>query len=207
MGAGTQLIANPFELLLQALGALPGIGPKSAQRIAYYLLARPVAEVETLIRGIMAARERLRLCERCFFMAWDQPLCSICSDPRRLPGQLLVVAEAKDLMALEKLGSYHGYYHVLGGVLSPLHNVGAADLHLESLLKRLSEDKAIQELIFALPQTVEAEATRSYILQGLGKIHFKLSQLATGLPVGGDLDYIDRLTLNQALKQRVILSP
>ena len=197
---------DPFEKLVATLGQLPGVGPKSAQRIAFYLLTRSVSDVQDLAGQLVTARQDLHYCQRCSFLAWGQDLCKICTDPKRDATQLMVVAEPRDVMAIEKSHSYRGYYHVLGGVLSPLHNIGPEDLRLPELLLRLQPPHAIKELIFALAQSVEAEATRYYVLQLLDLSQISVTQLATGLPVGGDLDYIDALTLGQALKQRVSLS-
>ena len=194
---------DPFERLSQALGDLPGVGPKSAQRIAFYLLSRPVDAVQSLANEIVSVRGQLHYCSQCFFLAWNQELCKICSDAKRDPQQLMIVAEPRDVIAIEKSHTYRGYYHVLGGVLSPLHNIGVQDLRLPELQVRLQKESHIKELIFALAQSVEAEATRNYITQSADLSCFTLTQLATGLPVGGDLDYIDALTLGQALRQRV----
>ena len=197
---------DPFASLVQALGTLPGVGPKSAQRMAFYLLTRPVDEVRQLAQQLVEARSALHECQQCYFLAWGEALCSICRDAKRDASQLMVVAEARDVLAIEKSHTYRGYYHVLGGVLSPLHNVGPEDLHLIPLLRRLQPTSTVKEVIFALSQSVEAEATRNYIMQVADLAQHTVTQLATGLPVGGDLDYIDALTLGQALKQRIALT-
>ncbi len=194
----------PFEKLVVALGRLPGMGPKSARRVAFYLLGCPVGEVEELADLMRSMRQELRYCRQCFFLTWQSDICHICADPGRERSQLLVVADPKDVVTLESAKVFKGLYHVLGGVYSPLQQRGIEQLRVKELLQRLKTE-TIVELIFALPPSVEGEATRSLILQQGGSTPFKVSQLAVGLPVGSDIEYIDQLTLGQAIRARVPL--
>lgn len=198
-------LPEAFLALQQALGKLPGVGPKSAQRMAFHILSKPLAELENLSQTLLTARRSLAYCEQCYFLTWEDSRCHICRNPRRDATQLMIVAESKDVLAFEKSGNYQGLYHVLGGVLSPLQNIGVEQLRLAELFQRLSQ-AGIKELIFALPLSVEAQATRTFILKNIDHQALRVTQLATGLPVGSDLEYIDRLTLQQALLQRVSVS-
>lgn len=187
--------------LVQVLGKWPGVGEKSAARFALYLLRAPREEVLELARALMDLKDKVHLCSRCFAFA-DQDLCPICLDPGRATGVLLVVADPGDLLALEKVGWFKGRYHVLGGVLSPLEGVGPEALKVPELLARV-KDEGIQEVILALNPSLEGEATTTYLSQELKPLGVKVSRIAYGLPMGGDIKYADRETLREALNHRV----
>jgi|UniRef100_A0A7C5EL52 recombination protein RecR len=187
--------------VVQVLGKWPGVGEKSATRWAMYLLRAPREEVLELARAVTDLKEKVRLCSRCFAFA-DQELCPICADPGRATGLLMVVADPGDLLSLEKVGWYQGRYHVLGGLLSPLEGVGPEDLKVQELLARVKEED-IKEVILALNPSLEGEATNTYLSQELKPLGVKVSRIAYGLPMGGDIKYADRETLRQALSHRV----
>ncbi|MDI3270240.1 MAG: recombination mediator RecR [Bacillota bacterium] len=191
---------GPIAQLLDELGRLPGIGPKSAQRLAFYLLERPRGEVERLASALVEARERVRRCAIC--CDWtDQEVCPICQDPRRDPSLICVVEHPKDVRALEKTGQFRGRYHVLHGALSPLDDVGPEDLTLVQLRKRL-EEGGVQELIVATDPDMEGEATAFELVRLARPFGIKVTRLARGLPEGADLDYADDSTLRLALEGR-----
>lgn len=187
--------------VIAALSKWPGIGEKTAARMAMYLLRAPKGEVGELAQALLELKEKIRLCGRCFAFA-DADLCPLCADPERRTGQILVVADPGDLLALEKVGWFKGQYHVLGGLLSPLEGVGPDDLRIRELLERVQAE-GIQEVILALNPSLEGEATTTYLSQELKPLAVKVSRIAYGLPMGGDIKYTDQQTLKEALSHRV----
>lgn len=189
-----------LQRLLDELGRLPGIGPKSAQRIAYYLLEADAEESRRLADAILDMKEHTHFCSRCFNYATADE-CPICQDPTRDRGLICVVSEPRDVSAIERTGSFHGLYHVLGGVISPMDKIGPEQLHIRELLARLgSED--IREVIVATNPNIEGETTASYLARTIKPLGVEVSRLASGLPVGGDLEYADELTLGRAIEAR-----
>jgi len=186
--------------LIDELGRLPGIGPKSAQRIAYHLLKTPKEDAVRLAAAITDVAERVSFCKRCFNVA-EGPECEICLDPRRDPSSLCVVEEPRDVVAIERTHAFHGRYHVLGGALSPIAGVGPDQLRVTELLQRLREE-AVSEVILCTNPNLEGEATALYLTRQLAPLGLRVSQLAFGLPVGGDLEYADELTLGRAFEGR-----
>lgn len=180
---------------------LPGIGRKTALRLTYYLLKRSPDEVRRLARAVDAVAERVRLCGRCGNLTETDP-CEMCASPRRRQDVICVVEEASDINAIERTGEYRGLYHVLGGRLSPLEGVGPAELNLDSLLRRLGAGSEVQEVIVATNPSVEGEATALYLQKLIAPLGVRVTRLARGLPVGGDLEYADGVTIAQALSGR-----
>lgn len=187
--------------VIAALARWPGVGEKTAARMAMYLLRAPKGEVGELAQALLELKEKIRLCSRCYAFA-DADLCPLCADEERRTGQLLVVADPGDLLALEKVGWFKGQYHVLGGLLSPLEGVGPDDLRIRELLERVKAE-GIQEVILALNPSLEGEATTTYLGQELRPLGLKVSRIAYGLPMGGDIKYTDQQTLKEALNHRV----
>ena len=198
------VFAGPIQELVDELGRLPGVGPKSAQRIAFHLLEVPKEEALRLAGAIAEVKERIRLCERCFNVG-EEELCSICSDPRRDPGVVCIVEDPRDIVAVERTREFHGTYHVLGGALNPIEGVGPEQLRIRDLLERLSDD-TITEVILCTNPNLEGEATAMYLARLLAPLGIKVTRIASGLPVGGDLEYADELTLGRALVGRRELS-
>ena len=192
--------AQPISRLIQELARLPGIGEKTASRLALHILRSSKESAEALSRAILEVKEKIRLCSRCFNLT-DQDLCRICQDARRNQEVVCVVSGPEDLMALERSGGYQGLYHVLHGVLSPLEGIGPQDLRLEELLTRLRAGK-IQEVILATNPSVEGEATAQYLSQVIKPLGVRVTRIARGVPMGGDLQYIDQVTLSKALENR-----
>lgn len=190
----------PLGKLIQELERLPGIGPKSAQRLAFYILHMPEEEAKALAQAILEARSKIRPCKECFNYT-EKEVCEICSDPRRDRSQICVVAEVSDLMAIERMGEYRGLYHVLGGVLSPADGIGPDELTISKLLERV-ERGGVEEVIIATPPTVEGDVTASYIADLIKPMGVKVTRIALGLPAGGDLDYADPTTILRALEGR-----
>ncbi len=195
--------ANPAALrrVIQAIGKWPGVGEKTAARMALHLLRVPRAEVLELAQALLELKEKIQLCRRCYAFA-DQELCPICADPARRPGQLLVVAEPGDLLAIEKVGWYQGTYHVLGGLITPLEGVTPDDLRIRELLARIRAE-AVQEVILALNPSLEGETTTAYLAMELKPLGLKVTRIAYGLPMGGEIKYADRQTLKESLSHRV----
>jgi recombination protein RecR len=189
--------------LIDELGRLPGVGPKSAQRIAFHLLQADPADVRRLTAAISEVKERVRFCEVCGNVA-EEVRCRICRDPRRDPTVLCVVEEAKDVVAVERTREYRGGYHVLGGAISPIEGVGPDDLRVRELLARLA-DGTVTELILATDPNLEGEATATYLARLVKPMGLKVTRLASGLPVGGDLEYADEVTLGRAFEGRRLL--
>lgn len=192
--------AGPLEDVIREFERLPGIGPKSAQRLALHLMRVSAEEVQALGAALLRLRESVRECRRCFNYAQHE-LCPICDDPSRDAGLLCVVEQPGDLMALERAGEFEGLYHVLGGVLSPLHGVGPEDLRIDELMARVGEAPP-REIILATSPTVEGDATAEYLRALLDESGVLVTRIALGLPVGGDLDYADQVTVARALRGR-----
>jgi recombination protein RecR len=187
--------------VITALAKWPGVGEKTAARMALYLLRAPEGEVLELAEALRNLKGKIRLCRRCFAFA-DQELCPLCADPGRRQDQVLVVADPGDLLAIEKVGWFKGAYHVLGGLISPLEGVRPEDLRIRELLERIRVD-GISEVILALNPSMEGEVTTTYLSQELKPAGVKVSRIAYGLPMGGDIKYADRETLKEALSHRV----
>ncbi len=192
--------AAPVQDLIDELGRLPGVGPKSAQRIAFHLLKLPKEDALRLVRAIDSAKERVAWCTRCFNLS-EGDLCGICQDDRRDATVLCVVEEPKDLVAVEKTGEFKGRYHVLQGAISPIEGIGPDQLRVKELLTRI-EPEGIAEVIVCTNPNIEGEATAMYLGRLLSPLGLNVTRIASGLPVGGDLEYADELTLGRALEGR-----
>ncbi len=190
----------PVQSLIDELGRLPGIGPKSAQRIAFHLLKVPTEDATRLAHAITEAKARVRFCERCFNVA-DDVLCPICSDDGRDSTVLCVVEESRDIVAVERTGEFRGRYHVLLGAMSPLEGIGPEQLKIRELVARI-DPEGVQEIILCTNPNTEGEVTAMYLARLLKPIGLTVSRIASGLPVGGDLEYADELTLGRALEGR-----
>ena len=186
--------------LIDELGRLPGIGPKSAQRIAFYILQTETFDVSRLAQVLLDVREKVKFCEICGNVG-EESRCGVCRDPRRDPTQICVVEEAKDVVALERTREFRGLYHVLGGSISPIEGVGPDDLRIRQLLTRLNDD-TVTEVIIATDPNVDGEATAIYLSRLLQPLNVTVTRLAFGLPVGGDLEYADEVTLGRAFSGR-----
>ena len=198
-------VIEPVARLIEAFSRLPGIGPKTAQRLTYHLLRAPDAEARVLARALVAVRDEVVFCDRCFNIS-DAPLCPICRDPGRDTGRLCVVEEPLDVLAIERTGEFRGRYHVLHGAISPIDGIGPDRLKIRELLLRVDEVAAegaqVEEVIIATNPTLEGEATAMYLGERLeGKVG-SVTRIARGLPVGGDLEYADDVTLIRALQGR-----
>ncbi len=191
---------GPIQDLIDELGRLPGVGPKSAQRIAFHILATDKADVERLAQALRTVAEQVKFCAICFNIS-EEETCRVCRDPRRDRTTICVVEEPKDVGAIERTREFRGLYHVLGGAISPIDHVGPGDLHIRELLTRLA-DQNVTEVILATDPTLEGEATATYIARLLADTDVTLSRLASGLPVGGDLEYADEVTLGRAFSGR-----
>ena len=190
--------------LIDELGRLPGVGPKSAQRIAFHLLGTDGADVQRLADAITTVKEKVRFCDTCGNVA-ESEQCRICADPRRDLTIICVVEEPKDVVAIERTREFRGRYHVLGGAIDPMNGVGPDDLRIRQLLTRLG-DNSIQEVIIATDPNIEGEATATYLARMLVPLGMTVSRLASGLPVGGDLEYADEVTLGRAFEGRRTVS-
>ena len=191
---------EPFARLIEALQRLPGIGPKTAQRLTFFILKRPIDEVRQLSEALMAVKERIVHCRDCFNVTEENP-CRICTDPSRDTGVLCVVEEPNDLLAMERTGEFHGQYHVLLGALSPLDGIGPEDIKVRELLARVEAGETT-EVILATNPNVEGEATAIFLARLLRPLGMRVTRIARGLPVGGDLEYADQVTLSKALEGR-----
>jgi recombination protein RecR len=191
---------QPVQALIDELGRLPGIGPKSAQRIAFHLLKLPADDVSRLAMSITDAKARVRFCTRCWNFA-DGELCPICLDDRRDSTTLCVVEESRDIVSIEKTGEFRGRYHVLLGAMSPLDGIGPEQLKMKELFARL-EPEGVQEVIVCTNPNTEGEVTAMYLARMLKPFGIRVTRIASGLPVGGDLEYADELTLGRALEGR-----
>ena len=199
-GGGSPALAPQVARLIEQLHKLPGIGPKTAQRLAYYLIRMPEREARDLADAIAQVKESLGFCPRCQNIA-PPGLCGVCADPSRDQTRICVVQEPLDVVSLERAAAFKGLYHVLHGLIDPMSNVGPDDLRIRELLRRVGEEP-VQEVIIAANPTVEGEATAMYLRQLLRPLGPRVTRLARGLPVGGDLEYADDLTLARALEGR-----
>ncbi|MFW6599196.1 recombination mediator RecR [Propionibacteriaceae bacterium Y2011] len=189
-----------IQSLIDELGRLPGIGPKSAQRIAFHLLAADPDDVERLATALTTVKATVKFCEVCFNVS-SETRCRICRDPRRDPAVICVVEESKDVPAIERTREFRGTYHVLGGAISPIDGIGPGELRIRELVQRLADD-TVKEVIIATDPNLEGEATASYLSRMLLPLGVRVARLASGLPVGGDLEYADEVTLGRAFEGR-----
>ena len=194
------MYAETLEKLIDELKKMPGIGPKSAQRLAFYILQSSVGDVEALTTAIAAAKTNLKHCSTCFNITDIDP-CKICANDSRHHDILCIVAEPKDLLAIERSREYNGKYHVLGGLISPLDGLGPESLRISELLKRL-ENEAVDEIVLAISATIEGEATNIYLTKLLRPLGIKVTRVAYGLPIGADMDYADEATLAKSFQGR-----
>jgi recombination protein RecR len=192
--------AGPVQDLIDELGRLPGIGPKSAQRIAFHLLKLSRQDALRLASSIVEVKDRVAFCERCFNIA-EGSRCGICSDARRDPRVVAVVEEPRDIAAIEKTGEFRGTYHVLQGAINPLEGIGPDQLKVRELVARVGEEE-LEELILCTNPNIEGEATAMYLVRLFKPLGLRVTRIASGLPVGGDLEYADELTLGRALQGR-----
>lgn len=192
--------AEPVQVLIDELGRLPGVGPKSAQRIAFHLLKVPAEDARRLARAITEAKERVAWCRRCFNIA-EGELCGFCRDEGRDSSLLCVVEEPRDIVAIERTAEFRGRYHVLQGAISPIEGIGPEQLRVKELLGRV-DGEGVQEVILATNPNIEGEATAMYLARLLKPLGVKVTRIASGLPVGGDLEYADEITLGRALEGR-----
>jgi len=192
--------ATAVQALIDELGKLPGIGPKSAQRIAFHLLKVPAEDANRLARSITTAKAKVMFCTRCWNVS-EESLCTICNDDRRDPSVVCVVEEARDIVAIERTGEFSGRYHVLLGAFNPIEGIGAEHLKIRELLARI-EPEGLKEIILCTNPNIEGEATALYLARLLKPLGLKVTRIASGLPVGGDLEYADELTLGRALEGR-----
>lgn len=186
--------------LIDELGQLPGIGPKSAQRIAFHIVQTESCDVSRLARVLTEIRDKVHFCSQCGNVS-EQETCAICRDPRRLQNVICVVEEAKDVVAVERTREFRGLYHVLGGAISPIDGIGPDNLRIRELMQRLA-DASIEEVIIATDPNLEGEATATYLSRLLATLEVRVTRLASGLPVGGDLEYADEVTLGRAFEGR-----
>ena len=191
---------GPVQALIDELGRLPGIGPKSAQRIAFYLLKAPAEDAKRLATSIVDAKDRVSWCRRCYNLA-EGDLCNFCRDERRDAHVVCVVEEPRDIVAIERTNEFRGRYHVLQGAISPIEGVGPEQLRVKELLQRIG-DEEITEVILATNPNIEGEATAMYLARLLKPVGLRVTRIASGLPVGGDLEYADEVTLGRALEGR-----
>lgn len=192
--------SNQISLLIEQLASLPGIGSKTAQRLAFYIIDMPSERVEKLAETIKTAKSTIRYCSQCLTLT-DKELCPICSNPSRDQKTIMVVENPRDMSAYEKTRKYNGVYHVLHGAISPMLGIGPADIRLKELMHRLEQD--VDEVIIATNSSLEGETTAMYISKLVKPTGIKVSRIASGVPVGGDLEYIDEVTLLRALEGRV----
>jgi recombination protein RecR len=193
-------LAQPIQNLIHEFEKLPAVGPKSAQRLAYHILRAPRSEAARLAQALLDVKDKTVTCEHCFNVAEASP-CSICTDPKRDQSKVFVVEEPLDVVALEKTGAIDGLYHVLGAALSPLNNIGPDQIRIKELEQRVKTEN-LKEIVIATNPTTEGEATALYIVKLLKQYGVKMTRIARGLPVGGDLEYADQVTLTRALEGR-----
>jgi recombination protein RecR len=196
-------IAEPLLIAIEELSKLPGIGKKTAQRLAIHILKSNKESVDSLLKSIQDLKTRLGFCKRCFNLS-EEELCDICKNPKRDQSVICVVEEASDVIAIEKTNEYFGLYHILGGVLSPLSGVGADLLKIKELIKRF-ETEEINEVILALNPDTEGETTALYLAKLIKPLGIKVSRIARGLPIGGDLEFADEATIGRAVLGRIVL--
>lgn len=194
--------SSQISRLIEELSRLPGIGTKSAQRLAFHIISMPPEQVEQMAKAMVDARHNVRYCAQCCTLT-DQELCPICSNTKRDQRTIMVVETTRDLAAYEKTGKYNGVYHVLHGAISPMLGIGPADIRLKELMERLQGD--VEEVIIATNSSLEGETTAMYISKLIKPAGIKVSRIASGVPVGGDLEYIDEVTLLRALEGRTEL--
>lgn len=197
-----ELYSGHINRLIDELVALPGIGPKSAQRLAFHLINMPKDRVERLANTILDAKANVRYCKECYTLT-DNDICPVCANPKRNKKQIMVVENTRDLAAYEKTGKYEGVYHVLHGAISPMLGIGPSDIKLKELVARLQGD--VEEVIIATNSSLEGETTAMYISKLIKPTGVRVTRIASGVPVGGDLEYIDEVTLLRALEGRVEL--
>ena len=191
---------RPLGRLIEELERLPGVGPKTAQRLAFFILGRSREEAAAMAQAIGDAKEKIRECKECSNFS-EGELCEVCADTRRDPSQMCIVSEARDLYALERAGEYRGLYQVLGGLLSPIEGIGPEKLHIDQLMARLQAG-SVREVIIATNPVVEGDATASYLANLIKPLGIRVSRIALGLPVGGDIDYADEVTVTRAMQGR-----
>lgn len=197
-----ELYSGHINKLIEELAALPGIGSKSAQRLAFHLINMPRDKVERLARSILEAKENVCYCKECFTLT-DKDVCPVCANDKRNHRRIMVVENVRDLAAYEKTGRYEGVYHVLHGAISPMLGIGPGDIRLKELVERLKDD--VEEVIIATNSSLEGETTAMYISKMIKPTGIRVTRIASGVPVGGDLEYIDEVTLLRALEGRVEL--
>lgn len=197
-----ELYTGLINKLIEELAALPGIGSKSAQRLAFHLINMPQDKVNRLANVMMEAKANVRYCRECYTLT-DREVCPICSNPKRNHKMIMVVEDTRDLAAYEKTGRYEGVYHVLHGAISPMLGIGPGEIRLKELIERLQKD--VEEVIIATNSSVEGETTAMYISKLIKPTGIRVTRIATGVPVGGDLEYIDEITLTRALDGRIEL--
>ncbi len=195
----------PVQALIDELGRLPGIGPRSAQRLALHLIKSPLEDVERLSQALINARVRVRFCDRCFNLS-DDELCGICRDTRRDSSIVCVVEESRDIVAIEKTGEFRGRYHVLLGLIDPLQGIGPDQLKVRELIARIKPE-GITEIIVCTNNNTEGDVTAMYLSRALSPLGITVTRLASGLPVGGDLEFADEVTLGRALGHRHVIDP
>lgn len=193
---------NQINKLINAFKALPGVGAKSAQRLAFHIINMPKEDVVSLANSMIEAKEKVRYCTQCYTLT-DSEVCPICANPKRDKSTIMVVENTRDLAAYEKTGKYNGVYHVLHGAVSPMLGIGVEDIKLKELIKRLEGD--VSEVIIATNSSIEGETTAMYISKLIKPTGIKVTRIASGVPVGGDLEYIDEMTLSRALDGRIEL--
>ena len=196
------IYSGHINKLIEQLSRLPGVGAKSAQRLAFHIINMPKEEVEGIANAIVSAKEHIHYCKECYTLT-DEELCPICKDPNRNHKQIMVVEQTRDMAAYEKTGKYEGVYHVLHGAISPMLGIGPSDIKLAELMKRLQKD--VDEVIIATNSNLEGETTAMYISKMIKQAGIKVTRIASGVPVGGDLEYIDEVTLLRALEGRTEL--
>ena len=196
------IYSGHINKLIEQLSRLPGVGAKSAQRLAFHIINMPKEEVEGIANAMISAKEHIHYCKECYTLT-DEELCPICKDPNRNHKQIMVVEQTRDMAAYEKTGKYEGVYHVLHGAISPMLGIGPSDIKLAELMKRLQKD--VDEVIIATNSNLEGETTAMYISKMIKQARIKVTRIASGVPVGGDLEYIDEVTLLRALEGRTEL--
>ncbi len=196
-------VAGPVAALIDEFGKLPTVGPKTAARLVFHLLNRPRHEAQSLAEAILAVKDHVRFCSVCYSLTEIDP-CELCTDEDRDSATICVVAEAKDIYAIERTGAFKGRYHVLGGLISPMDGIGPGQLHVKELVERIGRENP-QEIILATNPNAEGEATALYLSRLIAPVGLRVTRLAYGLPIGGDLDYADEITLAKALEGRTTL--
>ena len=196
------IYSGHINKLIEQLSRLPGVGAKSAQRLAFHIINMPREDVQSIADGMVSAKENVHYCKECFTLT-DDELCPICKDPKRNHKQIMVVEHTRDMAAYEKTGKYEGVYHVLHGAISPMLGIGPSDIKLAELMKRLQKD--VDEVIIATNSNLEGETTAMYISKMIKQAGIRVTRIASGVPVGGDLEYIDEVTLLRALDGRTEL--